>query len=280
MGDKNNKSTDNAYRAEKVNVEEKADAETKIDAEEKADAESKVNAEEKANAEEKTNRESKVNAKEKANYKETNKRKRIVFAVILLAALAYFLFYTGTHKDELSVTENYVLSYEPASGKDAEEIFLENDKEYKSLIIPEQDGVLTNVTVRMKKVKSDFTGNLVFRIYGDEENEIIRMDVSKEDLLADPIDYVSVFNMTVPVSQGEKIWVSWMVTGNEGSPTCLYLYDNEEGEVILDGGTMSGKSLQQNGYMYASYVSSRWMIIVPVIIPLPCWCCSSLRELQ
>lgn len=210
--------------------------------------------------------------KEKENNeknKKRNKRKRIIFALILLAALAYFLCYTGIHKDDLISTEETLVSYEPASDRDAKEIYLENDVEYKSLIIPEQDGDLTNVTIRLKKVEPDFTGNLVFRICGDDGEEKIRMEVSKEGLLADTIDYVSVFNMTVPVSKGEKIWVSWMVTGNEGTPTCIYLYDNEDGEVIIDGSSMSGKSLQQIGYMNVRYAMiCGWIVLMPIIISI------------
>ncbi len=233
-----------------------------------------------------------ADAKEKNNKSDRPKRKigkkRIIFAVFLAVSVAYFLFYTGEHREELLSKEGHVLSYAPEDLDSAEEVLLENDKEYKSVIVPEQDGVLTDITVRMKKVSPDFTGNLIFRIYGAGGEEKICIEVSNTDLLACTLDYVTMFGMTVPVNKGEKLWISWMVTGNEGEPTCLYLYDNEKGEVSVEGNAAEditaegnttesnttegsiaegiiteGKSLQQTGTMY---YSCRWTVILAVVI--------------
>ncbi len=208
-----------------------------------------------------------ADAKEKNNKPDRPKRKigkkRIIFAVFLAVSVAYFLFYTGEHREELLSKEGHVLSYAPEDLDSVEEVLLENDKEYKSVIVPEQDGVLTDITVRMKKVSPDFTGNLIFRIYGAGGEEKICKEVSNTDLLASTLDYVTVFGMTVPVNKGEKLWISWMVTGNEGEPTCLYLYDNEKGEVSVEGNTAEGRSLQQTGTMY---YSCRWTVILAVVI--------------
>ncbi len=208
-----------------------------------------------------------ADAKEKNNKPDRPKRKigkkRIIFAVFLAVSVAYFLFYTGENREELLSKEGHVLSYAPEDLDSAEEVLLENDKEYKSVIVPEQDGVLTEITVRMKKVSPDFTGNLIFRIYGAGGEEKICIEVSNTDLLASTLDYVTMFGMTVPVNKGEKLWISWMVTGNEGEPTCLYLYDNEKGEVSVEGNAAEGKSLQQTGTMY---YSCRWTVILAVVI--------------
>lgn len=206
---------------------------------------------------------SKAKDKEANPVKKKTVKKRIVFAVLLVAALAYFLCYTGTHQEELTSTECHELSYVPDVDSEAEAIVLENEKEYKSVITAEQDGELTAITVRMDRVSPDFTGDLLFRIYTADGKEKASVWVPNIDLLANTADCVTVFNMAVPVSKGEKLWTSWMVTGNEGEDTRVYLYDNEKGESVLDGNSVEGKSLQQTGYQY---VSCRRTVIFAVLI--------------
>lgn len=192
-----------------------------------------------------------------------SRRYRLLFAIFLGALLACFFYYSDTHKEELKNKDLYTLSYAPDNTSDAEKIWMENDTEYKSVIEFDHYGELTGVRFWIKKVPSDFNGDLLLRVYDGGGEEKVSAYITSADLQANTDDYVSVWGMNVPVSKGDKFWISMMVTGNTGGSTCLYLFDDENGEVILNGDYAVGKSLRQNGYIYITY---RWTIVLAALI--------------
>lgn len=206
---------------------------------------------------------SKVKNKEANLIKKKTAKKRIVFAVLLVAALAYFLCYTGNHKEELIRPELYTLYYEPDSQDEAQELVMENDKEYKSAVTIAEDDILYSVSVRIKPVSSDYTGELHLDIYNEEGEVVHRACFSSRDLLENTSDYAKVFYIQLPVERGEKLWLSWRVKENAGEPISLYLYDNKKGEVILDGVHEKGKSIQQQCEQYETY---HWTVQLAVWI--------------
>lgn len=189
-------------------------------------------------------------------------KKKVFFGVLLITALIYFLCYTETHRETIFSAELYTLSYVPDNSSDVREVWLENDVEYKSIVEFEQYGRLTGASVRIKEVPTGFTGELIFRIYDKDGTEIGSSCISNADLLANTTDYVGVWNMDVPVDAGERIWTSWTMTGDNGGGICLYSYENENGEVILNG-DKTEESLQQNCYIHISY---RWTVILAILI--------------
>lgn len=191
--------------------------------------------------------------------------KRIFGIILLVVALTFFFITLIRHGEGIISEELYKLSYAPSKSSDAKEIWLENNIEYRSAVEFEQYGWLTGVTVWLKKVPSDFTGELVLRIYDKDGIEKESAYISNTDLLENLSDYVWIGDLKVPVSAGEKLWMSWMITGNKGGETCLYIYDNQNGEVIIDEEKSEGESLQQNCYMYISY---RWTVILAILISI------------